>query len=238
MSYNAATGYSGDHEFHSAANYDASCCSSPKPSAELKVYQAFIFSVPIFFAFLILFLFYYFYLRRQSADWSSLRMRASSLQTGVDGVSRCELGLKKEIREMLPIIVYKESFSVKDTQCAVCLGDYQAEDRLQQIPICGHTFHMDCIDHWLATRTTCPLCRHSVLTTSQPSRETTHNRAETIPRSSNAEDDTSLQANRTLPEPGTSVERVTSVHSQEEQRVGTQTTSEVMNDRSETMEDK
>jgi E3 ubiquitin-protein ligase ATL7/58/59 len=47
----------------------------------------------------------------------------------------------------------------------VCLADYQAEDRLQQIPACGHTFHMDCIDHWLTTHTTCPLCRLSLLAT-------------------------------------------------------------------------
>ncbi|KAK8482317.1 hypothetical protein V6N11_047012 [Hibiscus sabdariffa] len=48
-------------------------------------------------------------------------------------------------------------------RCSVCLGDYQADDKLQQIPACGHTFHMDCIDHWLAYHTTCPLCRLSVL---------------------------------------------------------------------------
>lgn len=64
---------------------------------------------------------------------------------------------------MLPIIVFKESFSVKDTQCSVCLGDYLADDKLQQIPACGHTFHMDCIDHWLAAHNTCPLCRQSIL---------------------------------------------------------------------------
>lgn len=68
---------------------------------------------------------------------------------------------------MLPIIVFKESFSVKDTQCSVCLGEYQAEDRLQQIPACGHTFHMDCIDLWLTTHTTCPLCRQSLLASSK-----------------------------------------------------------------------
>lgn len=45
----------------------------------------------------------------------------------------------------------------------MCLGDYEAEDRLQQVPACGHTFHMGCIDHWLATHTTCPLCRVSLL---------------------------------------------------------------------------
>lgn len=31
-------------------------------------------------------------------------------------VAQSELGLKKELREMLPIIVYKESFSIRDSQ--------------------------------------------------------------------------------------------------------------------------
>ncbi|TYH24567.1 hypothetical protein ES288_A03G102200v1 [Gossypium darwinii] len=100
------------------------------------------------------------------ADWSSLRMRTSPGPYSDLSISMAELGLKKEVREMLPVIIYKETFSIRDTQCAVCLGEYQAEDKLQQIPACGHTFHMDCIDHWLANHTTCPLCRLSVLTSS------------------------------------------------------------------------
>lgn len=32
------------------------------------------------------------------------------------GSWQAEMGLKKELREMLPIIIYKESFSIKDTQ--------------------------------------------------------------------------------------------------------------------------
>lgn len=143
------------------------CCSSSPGSSltELKLYQAFIFSVPIVFTFVLLFSFYLLYLRRRRADWVSLRMRAS---LPIDGqnvdVPRPVVGLTKELREMLPVIVYKESFSVNDSQCSVCLGDYEAEDRLQQVPACGHTFHMGCIDHWLATHTTCPLCRVSLLT--------------------------------------------------------------------------
>ncbi|XP_039061224.1 RING-H2 finger protein ATL7-like isoform X2 [Hibiscus syriacus] len=108
-------------------------------------------------------MFYLFYLRRRRADWSSLIMRTSPGLDSDLSLPMAELGLKKEVREMLPIIIYKETFSIRDTQCSVCLGDYQAEDKLQQIPACGHTFHMDCIDHWLANHTTCPLCRLSVL---------------------------------------------------------------------------
>lgn len=145
----------------------ADCClsSSPSVSAELKLYRAFVFSVPIFFAFILLFLFYMFYLRRQEVDWSILLMRTTMAHN--DEFSRAELGLKKEVREMLPIIIYNKSFSIKDTLCCVCLGDYQAEDRLQQIPACGHTFHMECIDHWLANHSTCPLCRLSVIASSK-----------------------------------------------------------------------
>lgn len=142
-------------------------CHSPDPpsycssfSPELKLYQAFIFSVPVFFSFIILLLFYVFYLRR--ASWQSLRMRATNLTRG-ERLRPSEIGVTKELREMLPVVVFKESFSIRETQCSVCLGDYQADDRLQRLPQCGHTFHVDCIDHWLANNTTCPLCRFSLI---------------------------------------------------------------------------
>ncbi|KAL2520317.1 RING-H2 finger protein ATL7 [Forsythia ovata] len=100
-----------------SSNGGNNCCT--KASAELKLYQAFIFSVPIFFTFILLLLFYLFYLRRRGVDWASLRMRTSNSlpsSQSTDEISRCEMGLKKELREMLPIIVFKESFSVKETQ--------------------------------------------------------------------------------------------------------------------------
>ncbi|XP_031489987.1 RING-H2 finger protein ATL7-like isoform X2 [Nymphaea colorata] len=133
-------------------------------SPEQKLYEAFVFSVPIFFTFILLFLFYFFYLRRQRVDWSSLRMRnTGSGQAGVVITAPPEVGLKKEIREMLPVIIFKESFLIRETQCSVCLGDYESNERLQQIPSCGHTFHMECIDSWLTKNTTCPLCRTSLI---------------------------------------------------------------------------
>ncbi|KFK45081.1 hypothetical protein AALP_AA1G341100 [Arabis alpina] len=139
-------------------NYSSATATN---SPELKLYQAFIFSVPICFTFIVLFLFYLVYLRRSSADLSSLGMR-SAFVVG-NSLSMVELGLSKELREMLPILVFRESFSVMDSQCSVCLGDYQADDKLQQIPACGHTFHMDCIDLWLTSHNTCPLCRLALI---------------------------------------------------------------------------
>ncbi|QCD85582.1 RING-H2 finger protein ATL7-like [Vigna unguiculata] len=153
----------------------AAAATRSEASTELRLYRAFIFCVPIFFTLILLFLFYLFYLRpRTRLHW----ITNFGLPNNDDddhnhnAISTVELGLNKELREMLPIIVYKESFSVKDTQCSVCLLDYQSEDRLQQIPACGHTFHMSCIDLWLATHTTCPLCRFSLLTIAKSSTQT------------------------------------------------------------------
>nr|KYP39416.1 RING-H2 finger protein ATL4E [Cajanus cajan] len=140
------------------------CRSEASGTAELKLYRAFIFCVPIFFTLILLFLFYLFYLRPRRLHWVTL--------THNHNANAISTGLHKDLREMLPVIVFKESFSVKDTQCSVCLLEYQAEDRLQQIPACGHTFHMSCIDLWLATHTTCPLCRFSLLTTAKSSTQT------------------------------------------------------------------
>ncbi|KAA0039350.1 hypothetical protein IC582_020569 [Cucumis melo] len=142
--------------------------SVSKPAPELKLYQFVVFCIPILFTFILLFLFYLLYLRRRRADWTSIRMRTSAAATN-NNISTSEVGLKKEFREMLPIIVYNETFFVTDTLCSVCLGEYKTEDKLQKIPTCGHVFHMDCIDHWLANHNTCPLCRLSVLSpSSQP----------------------------------------------------------------------
>jgi len=43
--------------------------------------------------------------------------------------------------------------------CAVCLCEFDAEDRLRLLPLCGHAFHLNCIDTWLLSNSTCPLCR-------------------------------------------------------------------------------
>eukprot|EP01018_Ginkgo_biloba_P024753 Gb_03946 [translate_table: standard] len=40
---------------------------------------------------------------------------------------------------------------------------FQFDEKLQQLPFCGHTFHLDCIDNWLINNATCPLCRTSLL---------------------------------------------------------------------------
>ena len=45
----------------------------------------------------------------------------------------------------------------------MCLGEYEADERVKRLPPCGHEFHMACIDLWFTNHTTCPMCRCSLL---------------------------------------------------------------------------
>ncbi|KAF6136170.1 hypothetical protein GIB67_001579 [Kingdonia uniflora] len=136
-------------------------------SIQLKLYQAFIFSVPILFSIILFLLFYLFYLKRRRD--SELSSPPSILPRRVNNQSplplHFEVGLKEELKEKLPIILFDEDLRAKDSICCVCLGDFELKEQLQQIPYCKHVFHIECIHHWLQTNFTCPLCRCSIFST-------------------------------------------------------------------------
>jgi hypothetical protein len=43
--------------------------------------------------------------------------------------------------------------------CSVCLEDVRGGEMVRQLPACMHLFHMGCIDMWLHSHRTCPMCR-------------------------------------------------------------------------------
>ncbi|KAJ8763297.1 hypothetical protein K2173_001435 [Erythroxylum novogranatense] len=53
-------------------------------------------------------------------------------------------------------------------ECAVCLTEFQEDEKLKRIPNCGHVFHIDCIDVWLQGNANCPLCRTSISGPTRP----------------------------------------------------------------------
>ncbi|KAG8372468.1 hypothetical protein BUALT_Bualt12G0069300 [Buddleja alternifolia] len=73
-------------------------------------------------------------------------------------------GVDQSFIDTLPVFNYKAIIGVKDPfDCAVCLCEFEGEDKLRLLPKCSHAFHMDCIDTWLLSHSTCPLCRASLL---------------------------------------------------------------------------
>ncbi|KAI4971817.1 hypothetical protein ZWY2020_002731 [Hordeum vulgare] len=43
--------------------------------------------------------------------------------------------------------------------CPVCLEDIHGGEMVRQLPACKHVFHVECIDMWLDSHRTCPMCR-------------------------------------------------------------------------------
>ncbi|GER41350.1 RING/U-box superfamily protein [Striga asiatica] len=74
-------------------------------------------------------------------------------------------GLDQSLIDSLPVFAYKDILgdAQEPFDCAVCLCEFTEIDRLRLLPMCSHAFHMGCIDTWLLTNSTCPLCRGAVL---------------------------------------------------------------------------
>ncbi|KAL0904892.1 hypothetical protein M5K25_027052 [Dendrobium thyrsiflorum] len=70
-------------------------------------------------------------------------------------------GLEPVVVAAIPTMKYcREAFhSKEDTQCSICLGEYQDKEVLRVMPTCHHKFHLICIDVWLQKHSTCPICR-------------------------------------------------------------------------------
>ncbi|CAI5991625.1 unnamed protein product [Closterium sp. NIES-65] len=41
----------------------------------------------------------------------------------------------------------------------LCLSDFNEGELVRSVLPCEHQFHVACIDHWLASKITCPVCR-------------------------------------------------------------------------------
>ncbi|GMY11415.1 E3 ubiquitin-protein ligase ATL6-like [Fagus crenata] len=72
-------------------------------------------------------------------------------------------GLDKAVIQTFPTFTYSVvkglKFGKDALECAVCLSEFEDHETLRLLPRCNHVFHPDCIDTWLGTRVTCPVCR-------------------------------------------------------------------------------
>ncbi|XP_010487538.1 PREDICTED: RING-H2 finger protein ATL2-like [Camelina sativa] len=72
-------------------------------------------------------------------------------------------GLDPNVIKSLPVFTFSDETHSKDPiECAVCLSDFEESETGRVLPNCKHTFHVDCIDMWFHSHSTCPLCRSLV----------------------------------------------------------------------------
>ncbi|XP_071707093.1 E3 ubiquitin-protein ligase ATL6-like [Rutidosis leptorrhynchoides] len=125
-------------------------------SPPVKIILAFL----IFGMFLIAFLALYL---RKCLETSSSVETNGSIPIVNNHLSRLKFGLDRSLLESFPVFRYSDVKNLKigkgTLECAVCISEFADNERLRFLPKCLHVFHPDCIDAWLASHVTCPVCR-------------------------------------------------------------------------------
>ncbi|KAK3034393.1 hypothetical protein RJ639_033664 [Escallonia herrerae] len=84
-------------------------------------------------------------------------------QVPVANFEDVQISIDTSITELLPSCKYTKDIGlVSKTQggtCAVCLCEFEDGEAVRVLPKCLHPFHVPCIDMWLYSHSSCPLCR-------------------------------------------------------------------------------
>ncbi|KAF7109530.1 hypothetical protein CFC21_109774 [Triticum aestivum] len=74
------------------------------------------------------------------------------------------VGLGRAALAGLPVYKYEKlrCSGGEGHECAVCLAEIKPKEVVKQLPACTHLFHDRCIDEWLWSHRTCPVCRSPV----------------------------------------------------------------------------
>ncbi|KAL7123816.1 hypothetical protein ABFS83_14G007700 [Erythranthe nasuta] len=74
-------------------------------------------------------------------------------------------GLEPAVVDSVPTFLYPSKAAPEhqlNLECAVCLSEFKENECLRLLPKCGHFFHLECVDKWFISGTTCPVCRTEV----------------------------------------------------------------------------
>ncbi|GLJ09592.1 hypothetical protein SUGI_0112450 [Cryptomeria japonica] len=67
---------------------------------------------------------------------------------------------KKPVAQSFPVFVYeRKNYNEQGLECPICLSEFEEKEKGRILPACNHSFHVDCIDRWFESQSTCPICR-------------------------------------------------------------------------------
>jgi len=67
-------------------------------------------------------------------------------------------GMSRAQIDQLPTYRWSSAVEKEAHACVVCMYDVQPRQTVRALP-CNHVYHARCIDKWLKTNRTCPVCR-------------------------------------------------------------------------------
>ncbi|KAF3573924.1 hypothetical protein Bca4012_093188 [Brassica carinata] len=71
-------------------------------------------------------------------------------------------GLDPSVVKSLPTFTFSAATASDAIECAVCLSEFEESEPGRVLPNCKHAFHVECIDMWFLSHSSCPLCRSLV----------------------------------------------------------------------------
>lgn len=74
------------------------------------------------------------------------------------------VSMENSVAELLPCRKYGKDEGVVGVGvgCAICLSEFEEGEEVRTLPECCHSFHVACIDMWLYSHWSCPMCRSVV----------------------------------------------------------------------------
>lgn len=121
--------------------------------------------VVIFVFFLNLYAKWFWYRREQDTNTRRRRRRGdftAGHQEQQSGVTVLRRGLNPSFLKTIPVITFNPKDFVEGLECTVCLSELCEGEKTRFLPKCSHGFHVECIDMWFYSHSTCPICRNSV----------------------------------------------------------------------------
>ncbi|KAK1288387.1 RING-H2 finger protein ATL60 [Acorus calamus] len=100
--------------------------------------------------------------RRGSSAQGRRSRRRFVFVPGQDLASAPRRGLDPTLLKSLPVTAFRAEDFKDGLECAVCLSELSEGEKARFLPKCNHGFHVDCIDMWFQSHSTCPLCRSPV----------------------------------------------------------------------------
>lgn len=101
--------------------------------------------------------------RRAFANGYAAAAAVGANGAGSSAAGRNPFGLPPSAISAIPVLAYRRGAAGGWAQCAICLAVVRDGETVRLLPSCGHLFHVECIDLWLRSHATCPLCRCDVV---------------------------------------------------------------------------